>query len=334
VALLPGPARAQELRFATLGDFALENGQVIRDCRIGYRTVGTLDSKRSNVVLFTTWASGTSEQIVSSHVGPGRLVDSSKYHVIVVDALGNGVSSSPSNSPLQPRMQFPRFSIRDMVEAQHTLLTEVLGLDRVRAVIGISMGGMQTFQWMVSYPAFMDAAIPIVGSPRLAPYDLVVWRAQIDAIVNDPGWNGGNYASNPARMAEAAFGSLLLTTPDHYNRQVTRERVLAELESAARTASFDANDKIRQAEAMMALDVSSAFGGSMERAVAAVKARALVIVATSDHVVTPGPALDFARLLGAPTLALESDCGHMAPSCERETVNQAVARFLEEGSRR
>src|SRR5208282_6571642 len=100
---LAGVARAQTLQFAELGDFKLGNGEVIRDCRIGYRTLGTLNADKSNIILFPTWALGTTEQLLSN-VGSNKLADSTKYYVILVDALGNGVSSSPSNSKLQPRM--------------------------------------------------------------------------------------------------------------------------------------------------------------------------------------------------------------------------------------
>lgn len=325
--LAAGVASAQEQKFADLGDFKLESGEVIRGCRVGYRTFGTLNQERSNAILFLTWASGTTEQL-ASNFGPGRLVDTTKFYVVAVDALGNGVSSSPSNSASQPRMKFPRFNVRDMVGTQHALLTKVLGLRHLRAVMGISMGGMQTFQWVVSHPEFMDRAVSIVGSPRLAPYDLLLWQAQIDAIKNDPGWRGGEYTENPARAAEYQFSALLLTTPEEFNRRMTREKLFEELARAKTVKGFDANDKLRQDEAMMAHDVSAAFGGSLERAAAMVRARVLVVVATRDHVVTPGPALEFARHLTAQLLTLEGDCGHLAPGCESQKVNPAVAEFL------
>lgn len=322
-----GTAVAQDLRYAQLGDFGVESGEVIRDCRVGYRTFGKLNDAKSNAILFTTWASGTTEQL-QSNVGSGKLVDDSKYFVIAIDALSNGISSSPSNSKLQPRMSFPKLTIRDMVNTQHEVLTKVLYLNHLQAVIGISMGGMQTFQWMVSYPDFMDKAIPIVGSPQLAPYDLILWQAQVDTIMNDRGWNNGNYSQNPARAAEAEFGALVLTTPENYNKHMTRRQVFEELEKQKKQTGFDANDKIRQAQAMIALDVTEPFAGSMERAAAAVKARVFVIVARLDHVVTPGPAIAFAGLIRSQLLVLESDCGHMAPGCESQKVNQAVADFL------
>ncbi len=319
--------RAQTLQFAELGDFKLESGEVIHDCRIGYRTFGTLNSNQSNAVLFPTWALGTSEQLIGS-IGSNKLVDSTKYYVIAVDALGNGVSSSPSNSQSQRRMKFPKITIRDMVNSQHELLTKTLHLNHLKAVMGISMGGMQTFQWIVSYPDFMDKAIPIVGSPRPTPYDLVFIRAQLRAITNDPDWNNGNYTNNPARVAEAEFLALILTTPDEYNRHMTRERLAAELDKAKNTPGFDSNDKIRQLQAIMALDVSAPFGGSMEGAAAAVKAKLFVVSATKDHAVNPAPALDFAHLLRAQTLVLEGDCGHLSPGCESQEVNQLVGDFL------
>jgi homoserine O-acetyltransferase/O-succinyltransferase len=328
VVVVPRALLAQGQQLAEIGNFKLESGEVIRDCRIGYRTFGKLNRDKSNAILFPTWAGGTSEQL-QSNFGPGKLIDTDKYFVIAVDALSNGVSSSPSNSKLQPRMSFPKFSFRDLIETQHELLTKVLHLNHVKAVMGVSMGGMQTFQWMVSYPDFMDKAIPIVGSPRLAPFDLVLWQIQIDAIMNDRSWNNGNYTANPARAAEFEFGALVLTTPDDYNRKKTRQQTLEDLARASKTGGSDANDKIRQAQAMMALDVSLPFGGSMERAAAAVKAKVFVIVARFDHVVTPGPALEFGRLLRSPVIELESDCGHMAPSCESQRVAAAVAEFLE-----
>ena len=322
-------ALAQQQQFANIGDLKLQNSGVIRNCRIGYRTFGKLNAARSNVVVFPTWAGGTTEQLQSS-IGPGKLVDSTTYFVVAIDALSNGVSSSPSNSRLQPRMRFPKFTLRDTIESQHKLLTSVLKIDHVKAIVGISMGGMQAFQWLVSYPDFMDQAIPIVGSPRLAPYDLLHWQMQIEALTRDRDWHSGSYSANPARALDFAFGELLLTSPPDYNKRKTREQVLADLEQARReNKGSDANDKIRQTQAMMQLDVTREFGGSLERAAKAVKAKVFVVVSRFDHVVTPGPAIEFGSLLGAKILNLESECGHLATVCESNRLNQAVADFLD-----
>ena len=327
VALLSA-ASAQQQQFANLGDIKLQSGETLRDCRVGYRTYGKLNADKSNVILFPTWAGGTTEQLQDAIV-KDKFADPAIYFVITVDALSNGVSSSPSNSSVQPRMEFPRITVRDMVESQHELLTRVFGIHHLKAVMGISMGGMQTFQWIVAYPEFMDKVIPIVGSPRLAPYDLVLWQTQIDAIMNDAAWKGGNYDKNPARAAEVEFGDLFLSTPEHFNQSTTREKVMQEIAQApAKAAGSDANNKIRQSQAMMALDVSQPFDGSMERAAEAVKAKVFVIASKTDQTVTPGPAIDFAHLLNAKLLVLDDNCGHGAPGCEAKTIVPAIAAFL------
>lgn len=324
-------AIGQEQKFASLGDYRLESGETIRGLTIGYRTFGTINPDRSNIVLYLTWAGGRTSQLNLKPTDTGKLIDTSKYFVVAVDALSNGVSSSPSNSKIQPRMQFPGYTMRDLVNVEHLLLTGTLHIDHVKAVTGVSMGGMQTFQWMVSYPDFMDKVIPIVGSPRLAPFDLLHWQTQISAIMNDPGWMHGNYTRNPAREFEYEIGALILTTPDDYNRKMSREAVIKEIEKAKNeTDGFDANDKIRQTQAMMSLDVTERFDGSWTKTAAGVKARSLMIVSLQDHTVTPQPALEFAAALNVKPLILDSDCGHMAPSCEWQRVNAAVAEFLDQ----
>jgi homoserine O-acetyltransferase len=313
---------------ASLGDFKLESGETIRDCRLGYRTFGQLNSDKSNVILFPTWFTGTTSQLVEL-VGPSKIVDSSKYYVILVDALGDGISTSPSNSQAQPRMKFPKFGIRDMVASQHQLLTQVLHIDHLKAVMGISMGGMQTFQWIVSYPDFVDKAIPIVGSPRLAPFDLMLWKAENDAIMGDPAWKNGEYTDQPALTLLTAFEGLAIETPEKFNADTTREKLPEWFaQTQKQIATFDANNHIRQAQAMMAHDVSATVGGSMERTAAAVKAKVLVIVSVTDHMVTPGPALEFAQMLHAEVLELRDNCGHLAPGCEMGKVGTAVTGFL------
>lgn len=323
-------ANGQEQKFAKVGDFRLESGKVIRDLTIGYRVFGTMNADKSNIVLYLTWAGGRTSQLNLKPTDADRMIDTTKYFVVAVDALSNGISSSPSNSKLQPRMKFPSYTMRDLVNTQHLFLRKVLGLNHVKAVTGVSMGGMQTFQWMVSYPDFMEKAIPVVGSPQLAPYDLLHWQTQISGIMNEPSWMNGKYSKNPAREFEYEIGALILTTPDDYNRKMSRKNVLAEIEKAkTETGGFDANDKIRQTQAMMSLDVTEKFGGSWYRTAASVKAKSLIIVDRFDHTVTPGPALNFAKVLNAETLALESDCGHMGPTCESAKVNSAIAEFLD-----
>ena len=322
---------AQELRFADLGEFHLESGASIQNCRVGYRTFGKLNAEKSNAVLFPTWFGGTTEDLISL-IGPGKLIDSSKYFVITVDALGDGVSTSPSNSQSQPHMKFPALTIRDMVNSQHQLAKDVLHLPHLRAVMGISMGGMQSFQWMVAYPDFMNCVIPIVGSPKLTSYDLLLWQSGIHAIQGDVNWKGGDYTSPPEAGLRtlADIDGLAIQTPAYrvaHTKPEEFKKYLDEQESGA-IHGFDANNWIRQAQAMMGHDVSRPFGGDMAKAAAAVKARLLVVVGLQDHMVNPAPARAFARLLHARTLELDSDCGHLVTDCEAAKIRAAIAEFL------
>jgi homoserine O-acetyltransferase len=318
-------------RFAFLGDLKLESGEVIHECRIGYRTYGNLDASKSNAILFPTWFGGTTAQL-AGNFKPGEMIDTGKYFVVSVDAIGNGVSTSPSNSQTQPRMKFPRFSIRDMVESQHRLVTEVLHLNHLRAVMGISMGGMQTFEWMVAYPDFMDRAIPIVGSPRLMPFDVLLWEAEIHAIEGDPNWKNGDYTGRPAAAMRTVsdISHLALTTPARYGRDNAGKDMSAVLAADAKTQLevVDTNDHYRQLQAMLGHDIFRRFGDDPKRAAAAIKARVTVIIATQDHMVNPGPAREFAGVLKAMVVELSGDCGHISTSCEAPKVAAAVAQAL------
>jgi homoserine O-acetyltransferase len=324
-------AQSAKQEFGSIGDFKLENGEVIRDCHIGYRTFGKLNAARSNAVLFPTWFTGRTQNL-EQFVGPDKLIDPAAFYVVLMDALADGVSSSPSNSRLQPRSKFPRISIRDMVHSQHELLTRVLKVDHVRAIIGISMGGMQTFQWIVSYPGFMDRAIPIVGTPAQTSYDLLLWQAEANAIESDPSWRGGEYSGIPAGMKTVAdIHALAISTPEHMVEQVHPDgfrKYLGETEQTT-VKSFDANDWLWQLRAMMGHNV----GGNpvdFEGAARAVNAKLLVVAGLRDHMVNPRPALQFARFANARTIELDSDCGHLAPSCEAAKIYPAVRKFLAE----
>src|ERR1043165_8254274 len=130
-----------------IGDFPLESGEVIKDFAISYLTHGKLNEKKSNAILMVTAISGNHHRI-DFLIGPGKALDTNKYFIICTDAIGNGLTTSPSNSAAQPHMKFPKFLIRDMVTSQKKLM-EHLGIDHVITVIGPSMGGMQTLQWAV-----------------------------------------------------------------------------------------------------------------------------------------------------------------------------------------
>ncbi len=312
---------------ASIGDFKLESGASILDCKIAYRTFGTLNSAKNNAILVTTWFTGNTGALIGS-TGAGKMYDSSKYYVIAVDALGDGFSSSPSNSTRQPGMRFPQFTIRDMVNSQHQLLTKVLKIDHLLAVTGGSMGGMQTFQWVVSYPDFVDKAIPVMGTPRLTAYDTVLWNSEVHAIEKDPDWNHGDYTAPPPLRAVKDIHWLHLTTPRHEVANANYADTAALLNKVEAPSQFDANNYFRQLQAILTHDVSKPFGGSMERAAQSIKAQILIIASPQDLMVNSQPAIDFGKLINAPTILLDSDCGHLAPGCSGDRVALALADFL------
>jgi len=313
---------------ANLGDCKLESGQVIHDCQLGYRTYGKLDAAADNAVMIPTWFGGTTASLASV-VGPGNIFDSTKYFVITVDALANGISSSPSNSTVQPRMQFPIITIRDMVSTEYRLATEVLKLKHLHAVAGISMGGMQTFQWAASYPNFFDLAIPIVGTPRQTSYDLILWRAELQAIERDPNWKNGNYQGDPEMPVVADIHWLNGSTPEYQVEHTAASPYPQFAEKIEAAAHFDPNDRIRQLQAMIAQDIAP--GETLQQAAKKLKAKFLIIPSAQDHMVNPTPALEIAKYLNAQTFVLHSDCGHGAFACEHDKLVPVVQTFLATG---
>ncbi len=328
--LFPGLAGAEgELRFAELGDLVLENGQTIKDCRIGYRTFGRLNSGRTNAVLFPTWLAGTSEELVSlGFIGPGKLADTDRYFVIAVDALGNGVSSSPSRSDKRSGPAFPDFSIRDLVKTQHILLTRDLQLAGIHAVVGISMGGMQAFEWMSSYPGFVHKVVPIEASPRLTTGDLLFFTAELRIIEGAKDHPGGEDRSRKALTAIHAYGS---RNPSYYHRNVPPEEfpaLLADTEKAF--AQYDLDDWALQLKAMMGQNVSLPPPDGKAGKTRFGRSKLFVIVARDDLLVNPEPSLMFARATGGKTMELTGGCGHLSFLCEADRIREAVAAFLSE----
>lgn len=314
------------VRYADLGDFRLENGNVIQNCRLGYLTRGALNEEKSNVVLVSTWLAGTSKELADlGFIGPGKVFDSSKHYIIAVDAFANNVSSSPSNSALQKGKAFPRFSLRDLVRAQHLLLTRHLNIRHVRAVSGISMGAMTTFQWMVSYPDFMDRAVPIAGSPWMTSYELLFWSAQM-GILEQIGECKG---SEEAMKALAPLHVMQVWPPDYRTANTSAAAFPVFLaDQQEKLSRYDAYNWSRQFTALMSHDILKDFGGDRQKAAAAVRAECLVITSAQDQVTSREEAKAFARLIGAQTADLNGVCGHFAFLCDQESLKKRLDAFL------
>ena len=314
------PATAQEQQFADLGTC----GEVT-DCRIGYRTFGTLNEARDNAILIPAWYGGRTEQMAFLATAP--FLDPETFFIILVDPIGNGVSISPSNSASQPMGEFPELSIADMVESEYRLVTEHLGLTQLHAVTGVSMGGMQTFEWAARYPDFADRFVPIIGSPRLPAYDIVRW----DTANAIRAWERACRCTE-ARAIEAGFG--ITTRPIGVaNDTVARADAFDFIESSAAEDDFDLGtswDLQRQGEAMIDHDISRHFDGDMALAARELGRRVemMVVVSREDRIVSPEPAMDFARLAGFPVLLTDEGCGHGDFRCNPDVWTAAAGAFI------
>ncbi len=179
----------------SIGDLALEEGETIRDCKLAYKTFGRLNESRSNAILVTTWYAGTSEIMEDVYIGEGHALDPTKYFIIVINQIGNGLSSSPHNTPAPhngPR--FPKVRIADDVRAQHKLLTEVFNIQSLELVVGASMGALQTYEWAVRFPSMVKRAAPIAGVAKTTHHEQLFSEALIGAMTSDPAWDDGWYS--------------------------------------------------------------------------------------------------------------------------------------------
>ena len=309
---LADDASVNRQEYAEFPECSLVNGESIAPCRIGYRTYGTLDADGTNAILVPTWYTGTSAD--HAYLVSEELIDPNRYFVIIVDALANGVSSSPSNSETQANGRFPEITIADMVDSQYRLLTEVLEVPSLHAVVGLSMGGMQAFEWAVRYPGFLSRAVAAIGSPQLPTFDIAVWTTmnRLLALYRE-------CECKDAVEAMAGFGMTLLV-PTMLEREIGREdaestiaaRGAAQLESMSIGQTWDQQ---RQAEAMISHDIARDFDGDLRKAAERVDSEFLIIIGADDRVVTPQPARDFAALIDAQLIELDEDCGHGDPRC-------------------
>ena len=194
-----------------LRDFHFSNGEMLPELRIHYRTLGKPQKDANgivrNAVLIGHGTGGTGAQFIRAEFagelfGAGQLLDAARYFIVIPDGIGHGKSSKPSDGL---RAKFPQYGYTDMVEAQFRLLTEGLGVNHLRLVMGTSMGGMHTWVWGERHPDFMDALMPLASLPWQISGRNRVWRKTlIDAIRNDPAWQGGDYTAQPPSLGTAA----------------------------------------------------------------------------------------------------------------------------------
>jgi len=241
-------------------DFQFRSGEILPELRLHYRTLGKPERDAQgavcNAVLIMHGTGGSGAQFIRPEFAgelfcSGGLLDAERYFIILPDGIGHGQSSKPSDGL---RAHFPRYGYLDMVEAQHRLLTEGLGINHLRLVMGTSMGGMHTWLWGERYPDFMDALMPLASLPTQISGRNRVWRRiVIDAIRNDPEWRGGNYSAQPQSLRTAVEILFVIASNPVLRQQEmpTLAKSDAALDTfvADRLKTGDANDLLYQVEA-------------------------------------------------------------------------------------
>jgi homoserine O-acetyltransferase/O-succinyltransferase len=195
----------------TIRDFKFTSGETLPELRLHYRTLGKPEKdaqdKTTNAILIMHGTTGSGAQFIRPEFagelfGKDQPLDATKFFIVLPDGIGHGKSSKPSDGM---RAKFPRYGYLDMIEAQYRLLTEGLDVNHARLVMGTSMGGMHTWLWGELHPDFMDALMPLASLPTQIAGRNRAWRRMvIDAIRNDPAWNGGDYKTQPPSLRTAA----------------------------------------------------------------------------------------------------------------------------------
>jgi homoserine O-acetyltransferase/O-succinyltransferase len=262
-ATYPAPAQGDYV----IKDFKFTTGELLPELKLHYRTIGTPLRDAAgvvrNAVLILHGTGGTGAGFLGTGFAgqlfeQGQLLDGNKNFIILPDGIGHGDSSKPSDG-LHAR--FPHYGYIDMVVAQYKLLTEKLGVNHLRLVMGTSMGAMQTWMWGEMYPDFMDALMPLASNPmQIAGRNRVIRKMMMDSIRNDPEWKGGEYTKQPSGLVGALYGLMLMTSsPLQWQKQFpTHEAADKYLDDQIRSrmASTDANDMLYQFDSSRDYDPS------------------------------------------------------------------------------
>ncbi|HEY7818712.1 MAG TPA: alpha/beta fold hydrolase [Vicinamibacteria bacterium] len=336
------PADDPDQRIFELGRFRFESGVELPNTRLSYATHGALNAEKSNAVLVPSWYSGDHHGY-EFLIGSGRALDPAEYFIVATDMFGNGLSSSPSNTPPPfAGPDFPEIAIRDNVNAVHRLLVGELGVRRLRAVVGFSMGAQQALQWAVSHPEIVEAAVAICGNAREYPFGIVRLEGAKSALMADSAWNGGRYQKPPeiGLKALARHWASWGVSPEWWRRETYRDLGHDSIESwllqtEATWLSRDANNLLWQAKMWQRHDVGQTpgFDSDFERALRSIRARVLFMPSETDLYFPAADSEREARLIpGAKVVPIPSIWGHGAGAGrgpgDAELLNRTIAEFL------
>jgi homoserine O-acetyltransferase len=274
-----------------LGDVVLQSGVTLREAKLAYKTYGELSAARDNAVLMPTFFGGQ-HMDTELMMGSGRALDPARFFIIVPNMLGNGLSSSPSNTPPPfDRAAFPNVTLYDNVRCQYRLVTEHLGINHLKLVVGFSMGAQQAFQWGALYSEMVDAIAPICGSARTSTHNYLLLDGAKAALTTDGAFNGGWYEP-PLINGLLAFCRVycsLVFSPDFFREQEYLKLDLASPEDTMRFFEgffrrMDANDLLATLWTWQHADISAneIYKRDFAAALGAIKSRVIVMPSDAD----------------------------------------------------
>ncbi|MFH0069421.1 alpha/beta fold hydrolase [Peribacillus sp. NPDC056705] len=306
-----------------LGDFELDDGCIIPDCKLAYVTFGELNEAKDNAILVLTWYSGTNK-IMETYIGNENALNPDHYFIIIVNQIGNGLSSSPHNTPAPLNMgNFPEVRISDDVRAQHKLLTEHFDIKQLALVVGASMGAQQTYDWAVRYPDMVKRAAPIAGTAKNTPHNILFTDTLMEAITSDPNWNNGNYRSctevvNGLKRHAKIWGVMGCST-EFYKQEAWR---LFGVDSLDKFLSdfLETNYKVKDPNALLCMgwkwkqnNVSRITSGNLKEAFNRIKAKVYVMPIDEDMFFPPKDCEEEQKMIPNSELrVIHSICGHYA----------------------
>jgi homoserine O-acetyltransferase len=337
----------QDYEIYELGDLRLKSGATLRNAKLAYKTHGTLNSNKDNVIVYPTCYSAT-HRTEGYRIGEGKALDPSKYFIIQINMLGNGLSSSPSNTPMPyDQGRFPNITILDNVECQHKLVTEKFGIERVALVCGYSMGAQQTFQWAASYPDMVERIAPSCGTASTTPHNFVFIEGFKSALRADAAWNNGFYDKQPAaglRALGRVYAGWGLSQAFYYQK-LYLEHGYSSIEDflisfwEGKFLSIDANDLLAMAWTWQYSDIGMTPGcdGNREKALSRIKAKAMILPGQTDLYFPPEDIKYEAKFIpNAEVRVIPSIYGHFAGGSFNKTdvnfVDMAVRELLHLGN--
>jgi homoserine O-acetyltransferase len=328
-----------------LGDFELQSGVVLPSAKLAYKTYGELNASRDNVVLLPTFYTGSHTRN-EGFFGDGRAIDPARHLIVSVNLFGNGISSSPSNTPpLFNAASFPDITLYDNVRAQHLLLTEALGVKQIALVTGWSMAGCQSFQWGAQYPDFVRAILPFCASAKTSEHNIVFLEGVKAALQADAVYADGNYTSPPVKGLKA-FGRVYAGwafSQSFFREQMYRRQGFDSAEALLQDweqdhLDWDANDLLCKLRTWQQADISAneQYRHDFKAALNAIKAETIVIVCDNDLYFRPEDnQIEIEHIIGGELRIYESPWGHCVASPGNDPefesyLDQAINELLDQ----